>query len=335
MEPLVKDKPVSPRRVWPYLLGACLVLVSLAAFMILRNYKTRSLVTGFVADPAVNLLSSDGRTNLVFLGLGGEGHQAPDLTDSMILVSLRHSDSSISLVSVPRDLWVDTLKAKINTAYHYGNSRREGGGRDLAKSAVAEVLGVPVHYAVALDFDGFIKAIDAVGGIEVDVERTFDDSQYPIPGKETAEPESARYETLHFDAGRQPMDGVTALKFTRSRHAEGDEGTDFARSARQQKIIMAFKDKLFQTQTLLNKDRLQAVIGSFQSSLDTDIPESDYGSFLRFFLTFEQAGSVTKSISIDEFLLNPKNKAPYQGQWVLVPARDWQELHTYVKQSLE
>jgi LCP family protein required for cell wall assembly len=335
MEPHVIDKPMARINPWLIVLSVVgAVVVGLAAFFLL-NRHTRTIVGGLVSDPETSLQSTDGRTNIVFLGIGGEGHEAPDLTDSIILVSLRYSDHSITMVSLPRDIWVDTLKARINTAYHYGNEKRSGAGKDLAKSAVSEILGIPVHYALVLDFNGFIKAIDAVGGVDVQVEHTFDDYKYPIPGKENAEPESARYEHIHFDAGTMHMDGVTALKFARSRHAEGDEGTDFARGRRQQKIILAFKDKLLSSSTFLNKETLQNVFGSLQSSVDTNIQEADYGSFFRFFLAFQKAGSPSHSVDIDSYFVNPKNTKLYGGAWVLVPAKNWDEIHSYVQKSLE
>lgn len=335
MEPHVVDKPVARPHFWKYLLIIVSLLLLSGVGLVIANRQTRNIVSGIVTDPAENLVTTNGRTNLVFLGMGGKGHDAPDLTDSIIFASLRHSDHSISMVSIPRDVWVDSLEAKINTAYHYGNERREGAGKDLSKSAVSEVLGLPVHYVLALDFEGFVKAIDAVGGIDVEVERSFDDYKYPIPGRENAEPESTRYEHIHFEKGLTHMDGLTALKFARSRHAEGDEGTDFARGERQQKIMRAFANKLFQSKTLLNPDTLKQVYSSIESSVDSNIQDKDYGSFLHFFLSFQQAASPISSLSIEEYFYNPKNKSPYQGQWVLVPKRDWNEIHDYLKKSLE
>lgn len=335
MEPKVKDPPVSRVRLWPYILGVIFLILMGTLVYFFRERKTRDIVTGFASDPAEYLENTNGRTNVVFLGLGGEGHESPDLTDSIIFISLRHTDNSVTMLSIPRDVWVNTLKARINTAYHYGNEKREGAGRDLAKSAVSEVVGQPVHYVLTLDFKGFVKAIDAVGGVDVTVDRTFDDYKYPVPGKETVEPESDRYEHLHFDAGSMHMDGETALKFARSRHAQGEEGTDFARSARQQKVILAFKDKLLQSQTFLNKDKLVGVFDSLSSSIDTNIVEKDYGSFFKFFLAFQKAGSPIKSVGIEKYFQNPKNKVLYGGAWVLVPIKDWQEVHDYVAKSLE
>ncbi|MEI8232879.1 MAG: LCP family protein, partial [bacterium] len=191
-----------------------------------HNQTAKNIVKGVVGSPSTNLKTDAGRTNILLMGIGGEGHEGGDLTDSMLFVSFNLLDNTADIIPIPRDIWVPSMKAKINTAYHYGKERRSDGGLALAKSAVAETLGVPVHYAVTLDFQGFVKAIDAVGGIDVEVQNTFDDYKYPIPGKETVEPESDRYEHIHFDAGLTHMDGATALKFTRSRHAEGDEGTD-------------------------------------------------------------------------------------------------------------
>jgi len=90
--------------------------------------------------------------------------------------------------------------------------------------------------------------VDLLDGVEVDVENTFDDYRYPINGKENdlcdGDPEyDCRYEDIHFDQGLQLMSGETSLKYVRSRNAEGDEGTDFARSQRQQRLLLSFKEK--------------------------------------------------------------------------------------------
>jgi LCP family protein required for cell wall assembly len=334
MDPEVGHPPTRPR--WLFFTALSLLVLTLIAgtFFFVRARQQNHFVSGLVEDPSANLHNSDGRTNLVFLGLGGETHQAGDLTDSMIFLSLSHHDQSLTIISVPRDIWVETMRAKINTAYHYGNERREGGGLDLAKSAVAEITGQPVHYALALDFNGFVQAIDAVGGIDVDVERTFDDFEYPVPGQENAEPESDRYEHLHFDQGITHMDGELALKFARSRHAEGDEGTDFARSKRQQKILLAFKDKLIRSENLLNLDKLREISTGLRSSVDTDIEDDELASLFRFFLAFDKGGQSTRSLSLDDYLTTPRDRTPYLGQWVLAPIASWEDLHAYVAENL-
>jgi LCP family protein required for cell wall assembly len=293
------------------------------------------VMTGITQDP-LTVLQSDGngRTNVVFLGVGGKGHEGGDLTDSIILFSYDHSNHRVTMIPIPRDIWIPSMAAKINTAYHYGNERGPGCGLTLMKSAVTEVTGVPVQYAVVLDFQGFEKIIDAVGGVDVAVENTFDDYSYPIAGKENAVPESARYEHIHFDAGLMHMDGVTALKFARSRHAEGDEGTDFARSKRQEKVILAFKDKLLSSHTLLSLSTLQNIFNSVRDSLDTDIGEVETGAFIHLFINLEQARATPIPVSLTDLYVNPKNSAPYQGQWVLIPKTNIEDIHAYVAKEL-
>jgi LCP family protein required for cell wall assembly len=225
------------------------------------------------------------------------------------------------------------MQAKINTAYHYGNEKGSGGGLSLAKQAVSELLDLPVHYVAILDFRGFVKAIDAVGGIDVEVDSTFDDYKYPIAGKENVEPESDRYEHVHFDKGMTHMDGATALKFARSRHSVGDEGTDFARGKRQEKIVIAFRNKVFSTNTLFNSTTLSNLKESISSSIDTDIGPKEQASFFKLFLNLGSLNNVN-SIDIADFFTNPKSTTIYGGQWVLIPKNKVENIHVYVKEEL-
>lgn len=298
-----------------------------------RSNQAQDIVTGVISNPADILLSHEGRTNVLLLGMGGEGHAGGDLTDSILFVSFNLGESSAHMVPLPRDIWIPEMQAKLNTAYFYGQERYEGGGLDLAKTSVSTLLGLPVHYVVLLDFQGFVKAIDAVGGIEVDVENTFEDFKYPIPGKELAQPESERYEHLRFEAGTTHMDGSMALKFARSRYAEGHEGTDFARGERQSKIIMAFRDKVLSTDILFNSEALGNLKSSVAESIKTDIDGSEQGGFLKVFMNLKNRDNI-KTFTIEEYLTNPKITKDYGGQWVLVPAPSLIDLQTYVKTQL-
>lgn len=335
MDPEVSTPPVESKRLSPPLVLAVIILIiALGAFLFTKYKQNPGFISGLVDLPQDNLEHTNNRTNIAFLGIRGRTEESDDLTDSMMLISLNHETNKITLLSIPRDIWVKTMVAKANTAYHYGQERREGGGLDLASSALSEITGQPVHYALALDFAGFIQAIDAVGGIDIDVKNSFDDYLYPIPGKENVEPESDRYEHLHFDQGSTHMDGTTALKFARSRHAEGEEGTDFARSARQRQIILAFQDQLLKSSTLLNIDTLKEIITSFRSSIDTNIQDNEFGSFFRFFLAYSKLDQEISALNIDDLLFTPKNRSEYQGQWVLVPVEGWTEIHDYVARNL-
>lgn len=279
-----------------------------------------------------NLRHTHDRANILLLGASGVNHAAGDLTDSIILASINLKSGETVLLSIPRDLWIDSMKAKVNTAYHWGEEKKKGGGLILAKATVSEILDQPVHYVVLLDFDGFIKAIDLVGGVEIEVERAFDDYKYPIPGMEEAEPEEARYEHLHFDQGWQQMNGERALKYARSRYAEGEEGTDFARSKRQQKLLLAFKDKLFSLKTLFSPRKIKELIKVFSDSIETDIKEEEWPEFLKLALKVKNA-EIKNYILDEDLLYHPEEKI--EGQWVLLPkAGDWNEIQEYIKKLL-
>ncbi|MBU0619306.1 LCP family protein [Patescibacteria group bacterium] len=279
------------------------------------------------------LSSYQNRTNILILGAGGTNHTASDLTDTLIVVSLGLKNQDIALLSLPRDLWVSSLQAKLNSAYHYGEAKQAGGGLVLAKASVNELIKQPIHYVLFIDFSGFEKMIDLLGGLEIEVDQAFDDYKFPIPGKENDlcdhDPEyRCRYQALHFDAGWQHMDGITALKYVRSRNAEGEEGTDFARARRQQKVLVALQKKVLDSK-LLFSDKRRKLIELFKQIIKTDIPQETYFNFFKFaWLSRKQT---PRSAILDgELLYNPPAKI--QGQWVLLPKEnDWQKIYDFIE----
>jgi LCP family protein required for cell wall assembly len=310
-------------------------------------YGPRLAYSLLTADTS-NLESTNNRTNILILGIGGGEHEGNDLTDTMIFLSINKNTADTVMLSIPRDIWVESLQAKINTAYHYGEEKKSGeGGFVLAKDAVNEVLGQPIHYAMLLDFDGFTEVVDLLGGLDVKVDRTFDDYQYPLAGKENdlceGDPEyKCRYEHLHFDAGLQHIDGKTALKFVRSRHAQGEEGTDFARSQRQQKIIFAIKDKFFSYKTLLNPQKVAEIKNTLGNHIrsDSQLTDQHVTAFLGLLIRFVKNKNQIRTISLETgtednpgFLYNPPTTK--YGQWVLAPRGDsWQEVQKFVKEKI-
>ncbi|MEJ2441683.1 MAG: LCP family protein, partial [Patescibacteria group bacterium] len=99
-------------------------------------------------QPAQKIQTTEDRTNILILGRSGEGHDSPDLTDTIIFASVGHTDHSVKLISLPRDIWIPELRAKLNSTYYWGNQRQKGGGIILAKSTVESILGQPVHYGL-------------------------------------------------------------------------------------------------------------------------------------------------------------------------------------------
>ena len=247
----------------------------------------------------------DQRITFLLLGIGGGNHDGPLLTDTIQFASVDVKKDTITLISVPRDLWNPEINQKINATYALAEQNQPGTGLIAAKSVVSQVLGQPIDYAFRIDFDGFIQAVNEVGGLDVHVVRTLDDYAYPIRGQADATcghtPQQVlnltaqeatgsasdqqafpcRYMYLHVPAGLVHMDGNLALEFARSRHAAGIEGTDFARSARQQEIIEAFRAKLLSTGTLLNPGKMIALFNIIKASIDTDITPSEIPDFIK------------------------------------------------------
>lgn len=287
----------------------------------------------FTASEA-DVSAIDGRTNILLLGKGGQGHEAPDLTDTVMVASVAFKNPRLTFVSLPRDIWIPELRAKLNSVYYWGNIKKQNGGILLAKSTVEKLLDEPIQYAVVLDFSGFKKIIDVFGGIEVDVEHEFTDEKFPIAGRENdlcgGDLEYlCRYETVSFRKGRQHMDGETALKFVRSRHAIGDEGTDIARSARQQKVISAVKDKVLSRETIFSKDKIQALIAAVEENIETDI---DFKAGAVLARTNLHAGENIYSFVLpEEFYSNPTPSPQYDNLYVFIPKNgNWSQMHKWI-----
>lgn len=276
-----------------------------------------------------SLRQTDDRTNILLLGMSGPGHEGPDMTDTMILASINGQTGSVTLISVPRDFWVPSLKAKVNSAFHAGFIKQATpGGLLLAKTAVSEITNQKIHYAVGLDFSVFVRVVDLIGGITIDVPNTFDDYKYPIPGKETdscdGDPETlCRYEHLHFDSGSQTMDGSRALKFIRSRQsADLEEGTDFARSRRQILAIQAIKQKLSSWESLRHPKIYLQLISLLKTNLVTDFTSRELIPLVNLAWKARRQTLKTFSITEPDELYHPPISVKYDYQWVLLPKSD-------------
>ncbi|OGH38186.1 MAG: hypothetical protein A3B44_00850 [Candidatus Levybacteria bacterium RIFCSPLOWO2_01_FULL_38_21] len=307
----------------------------------------------------IKLKTNDDHINVLLLGIGGKNHEGPNLTDTVIFASLSTKGDKVTLVSIPRDLWVSDLNAKINTAYSTGESKRQGGGLVLVKAVASKIVNQPIDYVLRIDFDGFVKAVDLVGGLNVNVERTFDDFEYPIDGKEEdpcghsdeelkelatsssqLEAFPCRYSDTHFYKGEQKMDGKTALQFVRSRHAQGVEGSDFARSKRQEKVIKAFKDKIFSLQTLANPAKVISLYDILKGSIDTDIKDDEFDDFIRLASKMNKAQTENAVLDTGDsekkrpgLLINPPTGEEYNFEWVLIPKAgngNFSEIQKYI-----
>jgi len=274
------------------------------------------------------------RLNLLILGEGGLGHTGADLSDTILFLSLGNK-GSVS-VSLPRDLWFEPWQTKVNSFYYF--NKQQGKGNEDLKTVFGEILGKDPDRVIIVDFEVFRQVIDLIGGIDVSIDRTFDDFLYPIAGREDdlcdGDPEfRCRYEYLHFEAGWEHMDGERALKFVRSRNAQGDEGTDQARSHRQQKVIKSLKEKISSPSVFLSPRIIKGFWQIFNEKLRTDVSHDDLFLIAKIFFT--EKGRNIESFVLDGWqeekglLYHPEKHS--SGQWVLLPKDPtWQGVHQFI-----
>ncbi len=220
----------------------------------------------------------DGRVNILLLGRGGGTHEAPDLTDTMILVSIDPVNHTQSLLSIPRDLWVKVPNVgsmKINAAWETGEFRYLGkvkpgstdpkaiqAGFDMADATVESVLGEPINYNVIVDFDAFQQAVTTVGGVTINAPTDLIDGT--MAHQNNKSPILAK-------AGLNTFNGGQALNYVRSRETT----SDFARAQRQRAVMLAIKDKIVSAGTLSNPVKLSQLISDFGNNVSTDLSISN------------------------------------------------------------
>ncbi len=340
-----------------YLLAGVMVLILTGVFQAqIRQIGT--FLFGVTIDRTIDLLNKKESFNILLLGIAGGGHDGPKLTDTIILANVNIDQNKVHMFSVPRDLWVPPLERKINSVYAIGE--KEGKGIELSRSAIEDLTGQKVDYVLVLDFQGFTKIIDYLGGIDVRVENSFIDKQYPITGKEedicgkseeefealaTAASQldafPCRYKTIAFERGIQKMNGETALEFVRSRHGTNGEGSDFARSKRQQVIIAALREKVFSLGVILNPVKLLGIYNILTDNINTDIDTEKIDDFVK--LADKMKDGQIKSYVIDDgnkaderwgLFINPPISKDYGFQYVLIPRKgvgNYSEIHEYVQ----
>ncbi len=245
------------------------------------------------ALPATPILSADsslssGRFNVLVMGVDQRPQNEASRSDTLILVSVNPISKTVAFMSIPRDMAVQIPgygEDKVNSAYFYGEYYKEpGGGPGLAVATVEQLFKVPIKYYLTVNFDGFHKIVDAVGGVDIDVPYAITDDEYPTPDEKTI--------TIHFDAGLQHMDGAQALIYARTRHADGD----FARQARQRQLILAVRSKALQLNMLPN---LPNLINSVGDTIQTNLTLGDQISLAQMLSGISSSNVISCAISPD------------------------------------
>lgn len=254
------------------------------------------------------------RVNILLLGIGGPGHDGPYLTDTMIVASVQPSTGKVALLSIPRDLVVDIPGydyRKINNVLSFGRDQKyPGGGEALTVKVVSDLLNIPIQYYARVDFTAFEEVVDDVGGVDITVRKAFTDSSYPT--------NNYGYQTVSFKAGLQHMNGKVALEYARSRHGSNGENSDFARSRRQQQLILALKDKLLSLGTLANPKKISDILGSIGTHSQTNMEVWEMVRLAKLAQDVSNDSIINKVIDsgINGLL---KNATGQNGAFILVP----------------
>lgn len=256
-----------------------------------------------------------GRLNILIMGLDRRpGETGPVRTDTLILATFDPQQPQAALLSIPRDLWVDIPgqgSNRINTAHYFGDISLSGYGPTLAMQTVQNNFGPSLHGYIELDFAGFVALVDALGGIEIDVPQTIVDDRYPTPDYGVT--------TISIPAGRQHMDGETALIYARTRHTD----SDFGRGQRQQQILRALVARMLQPGAW---PRLPAAWVIVRTYFVTDLNEVDFATIVLALMWVGPDG--LQSYAIDENMTTPFTTTT--GAQVLLPR--WEVIWSLVNE---
>jgi LCP family protein required for cell wall assembly len=234
--------------------------------------------------------SPDGPVNILLMGTDARPGDEFSRTDTMIVVRIDPRSDHISMLSLPRDLLVTVPRFgqhTINAAYPIGEKELGNGyGAALAKATVGNLLGIKIDYFMMVNFDGFKTLIDQLGGIYVEVPKVINDPAYPTQDYGTIK--------VHFDSGRQLMNGNRALIYARTRHADND----FGRIQRQQQVIMAMFQRMRDQGLLTQITNLDDYTDALRDAIRTDMPRNKM-------LSLATIGPRLSADNINRFAIKP------------------------------
>lgn len=250
----------------------------------------------------------EGRINVLLLGMrGADLPGGGTLADTIMVASIEPKENRIALVSIPRDLYVQvpgsSQFSKINAVHAYGEENGAKQGLSQMEKIASEVSGLPIDYAVSIDFKGFKELVDSLGGINIYLDNSFseplqflggmgrcDGINFVIPsGKDEAKTwtrKNGSIATQHFplcytkasssaecggnfklDAGNVTLTGDQALCFVRSR----ETSSDFERAKRQQIILQKIQEKATSLGTLSDFSKLNGMLDALGNNVRTDM----------------------------------------------------------------
>lgn len=259
------------------------------------------------------------RFDLLILGIRGEGHPEEGglLTDTMQILSVDRVSGKASVVSIPRDLYIniDGISGKLNSAYEQGLVK--GNGLKTTANIVSKISGVRIDKVLLFDFEAFKQVVDAVGGVDVYLAQPFKEStQWGY--------------VFELPAGENHLNGEQALYYARSRYSS----SDFDRARRQQQLIQAFKSKVLSLNILGSPQTIIDLYAKLKNNIKTDLGLLDSDDLIRLGTTFSK-NSKPKSIVLDtnNYL---KETHSSRGEYLLIPKSDsFDDIQNAIKNSLQ
>jgi LCP family protein required for cell wall assembly len=240
---------------------------------------------------------------------------------------------------IPRDLWIDPLKSKINALYYYGEESEDITGSELISKTLEEISGLSIDYSIVLNLNFLEEVIDTIGGITIEVKNSFTDEKFPnsdVPPDIL--PVELRYKTVSFEAGIQQMDGKKAIEYIRSRQSTNeDENTDNARSIRQQEVIKSIINKISSRNIFTNPKIMGEIYYQWKTNTQTSITD-EYLIGIGKYLLSQEISYQTISIPVQDInqkgiLYNPP--IYIYKQWIYLPHdRSWRELQDFIQLNL-
>lgn len=282
-----------------------------------KNDSAMGSLFGLVSGKGIEK-EEDGRVNVLLMGMRGTGVIGGDfLSDSIMVVSLKPKENKVAMISIPRDLYVEVpgggYQAKINAVYAYGETGEKKQGLSQAKKIVSEVTGLPIHYSIIINFNGFRQLIDAIGGVEIELETPFYETTQFVKGKECGG-------QFTLPKGLNVLDGETALCYVRAR----ENTSDFDRAKRQQVVLQSLKDKLISLGTLTDFNKVNGVLNAVGDNVRTDMSSSEIRKFFEEYSSM-QSPEVFQRVfenSSEGFLMVPED-APEKVGYILIPRAGW------------
>lgn len=265
---------------WVWYAGQFLIIKTQAALWYLSS-STIDIVSDTFGTPMIQ--DAYGNVNILMIWIGGENHDGGMLADAIIIASWNPKLKSVSMISIPRDLYIDMKTANIrwrinqvfSTAY-YNNNRSLDIAATMLAEEVEEITSIKAPYYAIVDFNGFKWVIDAIGGIEVDVPERIYDTTYPNDANRW-------YITFHVERWVQQMDGTTALRYARSRHSS----SDFARSARQQQIIEATMKTILRKENIQNVSTIRKLYDEYTKMVTTNVSNKEIVGMIKHIFALE------------------------------------------------